>query len=253
MAAINDILERMQPISLEEMLNIRLMDRMDTKFAAPVSALPHLLEEMLPYFRVQVTNGKRIAQYGTQYLDTPDLQLFVMHHNGKLNRQKIRIRTYSDSDLSFLEVKNKNNKGRTSKKRVQIPFSHIQNIADLNEERRFLDEHSLCLSNALSPSLSNEFQRITLVNQKATERITIDSLLTFVNYATGMKHTLEQLMILELKQDGWQHSNFRDIVSEMRIKSSSFSKYCMGTVLTNPHIKYNRFKSKWVRINKLIQ
>jgi hypothetical protein len=27
----------------------------------------------------------------------------------------------------------------------------------------------------------------------------------------------------------------------------------MGTVLTNTHIKYNRFKSKWTIINKLTQ
>jgi hypothetical protein len=243
----------MQTISLDEMENIRLMDRIDSKFVAPVSLLPLLLEEMLPYFKVQVINDIRIAPYCTQYLDTPDLKMYVMHQNGKLNRQKIRIRSYVDSNLSFLEVKNKNNKGRTSKRRVPIDRSHLASIQDLKEEKRFLEENSLFDTDILEPVLANNFKRITFVNNKATERITIDVNLSFLNYKTGDEKTLDKLMILELKQDGWQRSDFREILNRFRIKSISFSKYCMGTMLTNPGIKNNRFKGKWTIINKLTQ
>jgi hypothetical protein len=247
------VLEKMQTITLSEMGNIRLMDRIDSKFVAPVSLLPQLLEEMLPYFRVQVNNGVRMAPYCTQYLDTPDLKMFLMHQNGKLNRQKIRIRSYVDSNLSFLEVKNKNNKGRTNKRRVPVGVSHLTSIRDLKDEKQFLDENALFDTGILEPSLANNFNRITFVNNKATERITIDTHLSFLNYRTGNTKTLDNLMIIELKQDGWQHSDFRDILNRFRIKKISFSKYCMGTVLTNPGIKYNRFKGKWTIINKLIQ
>jgi hypothetical protein len=250
---INDlpVLERMTPITLDEMGNIHLMERIDSKFVAPLSLLPQLLEEMAPYFKVQVNNGKRIACYSTQYLDTPDLNLFVMHQNGKLNRQKIRIRTYLDSRVSFLEIKNKNNKGRTSKIRVPSPLSHIQSIEELEPHKSFLTKHSLFDINLLTPSLSNRFSRITLVNNKATERITIDFDLCFTNYQTGFTKEVENILVLELKQDGWQHSDFRDILNRLRIKQFSFSKYCMGTALTNPGAKYNRFKRKWITINKL--
>jgi hypothetical protein len=240
----------MPSITLEEMRDIHLMDRIDSKFVAPVSLLPQLLEEMLPYFKVQINNGKRIAPYCTQYLDTPDLGLFIMHQNGKLNRQKIRIRSYVDSNLSFLEIKNKNNKGRTSKIRIPVHLSHIQSITDLND-LRFLEEHSIFESYKLEPSLANNFNRITLVNNQATERVTIDLDLSFRNYKTGDTQSLDHLMVLELKQDGWQHSYFRDILNRLRIKQLSFSKYCMGSVLTNPNIKYNRFKKKWTIINKI--
>ncbi|MDR2621872.1 MAG: polyphosphate polymerase domain-containing protein [Dysgonamonadaceae bacterium] len=243
----------MQPITLGEMENIRLMDRIDSKYVAPVSLLPQLLEKMHPFFKVQVNNGVRIAPYCTQYLDTPDLQMFLMHQNGKLNRQKIRIRSYVDSNLSFLEVKNKNNKGRTNKKRIPVGLSSLTSIRDLEEEKQFLEDNALFDTQILEPSLANDFKRMTFVNNYATERITIDTHLSFLNYRTGNTRTLDKLMIIELKQDGWQHSDFRDVLNHFRIKKISFSKYCVGTVLTNSHVKYNRFKSKLATINKLIQ
>jgi hypothetical protein len=250
---ISAILEAMQPISLDEMGGIRLMDRIDAKFVAPASLLPPLLEKMSPHFRVQHINDARIASYCTQYLDTPDCKMFVMHQNGKLNRQKIRIRSYVESNLSFLEVKNKTNKGRTHKKRIPVGLSQLASIHELSEEKPFLEKNSLFDVGALEPSLSNSFKRITLVNSNATERITVDLNLSFRSCKTGNETTLNKLMILELKQDGRQRSDFRAILDSFRIKKSSFSKYCMGIVLTNDSIKYNRFKEKCMVINKLTQ
>jgi hypothetical protein len=179
--------------------------------------------------------------------------MFIMHQNGKLNRQKIRIRSYLDSQISFLEVKNKNNKGRTSKVRIPVNSSHILSVEDLQENKCFLEENSLFKTYQLEPVLTNNFNRITLVNNNATERVTIDLNLSFSNYQTGEEKELNQLVVLELKQDGLQYSDFRNELNRLRIKPVSFSKYCMGTVLTNPNIKYNRFKRKWNLINKLTQ
>ena len=250
---IDALLNTMNPITLDEMKNIRLMDRVDSKYVAPVFLLPELLKEMMPYFKVQTINEVRIAPYCTQYLDTPDLDMYVMHQNGKLNRQKVRIRSYVDSNLSFLEIKNKNNKGRTKKTRIPINLTHLTSVDDLDGDKPFLDENSLFCSDTLSPSLANDFKRITFVNNQATERITIDIDLSFSNYKTGEKKKFDDLMILELKQDGWRHSDFRDILNSFRIKRTPFSKYCMGMVLTDPHIKNNRFKGRLTRINKLIK
>ncbi|MDR3236161.1 MAG: polyphosphate polymerase domain-containing protein [Prevotellaceae bacterium] len=247
---INTVLDALPPITLDEMKGIRLMDRVDSKFVAPAFMLPDLLRNMAEQFKVQTHDGVRLASYTTQYFDTPALDMYMMHHNGKLNRQKIRIRSYVESNLSFLEVKNKNNKGRTKKKRVPVASSHLTSIHDLHDEKTFLSQYSLFDSNTLVPVLANEFQRITLVNNKATERITIDAGLLFMNYKTGIETKLDKLVVLELKQDGQQHSDFKDILLRYRIKKSSFSKYCIGTMLTNPHVKNNRFKKQWILINK---
>lgn len=243
----------MPTVTLEGMTNLRLMDRRDCKYAAPASLLPSLLEQMNLAFRVQVNEGTAVSAYATQYFDTCDLGMFLMHQNGKLNRQKIRIRSYVDSRTSFLEIKNKNNKGRTSKQRIPIHRPNLSVTDILPCEREFIDARSLFGSETLASALSNRFHRLTFINNRATERVTIDIGLSFLNYRTGREIALEDLMILELKQDGRQRSDFGDILHRARIKPVSFSKYCMGTILTDPHVKYNRFKSKWNTINKLIQ
>lgn len=243
----------MPVITLDEMSHIRLMDRIDTKYVAHVSLLPQLLDRMQTLFKVQIIDDKKIANYTTQYFDTSSWDFFTMHQNGKLKRQKIRIRSYTDSNLSFLEIKNKNNKGRTSKKRIPVSVSHVDTIDNLKEEQHFLDENSFFSSDKLLPILENNFQRMTFVNNKETERITIDVGLSFLNYSTDKKRCLDDLMVLELKQDGWKRSDFAEILQQMRIKRSSFSKYCMGMVLTNPASKYNRFKGKVQLLNKFLQ
>ena len=247
---VDSILARMTPITLSQMKDIRLMDRLDFKFVAPVSLLPDLLEGMVPDFMVQEINNQRIAPYATQYFDTSDMSFFLMHQNGKLNRQKIRIRSYVDSCLSFLEVKNKNNKGRTQKIRIPFDSERVDSVEDLNEKKEFLVNHSIFDVNSLVPILENSFRRITLVNSDKTERITIDTNLSFSNSKTFRKEQLDPFMVLELKQDGWIHSHFRDIVSKLNIKQSSFSKYCIGVVLTDSEAKYNRFKKRLILLNK---
>ncbi|MDR0713284.1 MAG: polyphosphate polymerase domain-containing protein [Bacteroidales bacterium] len=241
---INELLTEMPPVTLDEITNLRLMERMDSKYVVSALFLPRLLEEMKPLFRVQVISGAYIAAYRTQYMDTHALDMFLMHHNGKLNRQKVRIRSYVESGLSFLEIKNKNNKGRTSKWRIPVHSSPLLSMSDLADAQPFLNANAMFRSEDMSPALSSHFRRMTFVNRKATERITVDIRLSFLNHRTGRRASPEQLMILELKQDGRQCSDFRNILHRARIKPVSFSKYCMGTVLTDPHAKYNRFKSK---------
>jgi hypothetical protein len=250
---VNNMLKKMPAVTLDEMTDLRLMERMDFKYISSVSFLPQLLEMMTPLFKVQTIGETNISPYSTQYMDTAGLDMFVMHQNGKLNRQKIRIRSYLESDLSFLEIKNKNNRGWTSKKRIPVSFSHLSSINDLADGKQFLDKYALFRSDDLEPSLSNRFKRLTFVNNRATERVTIDMDLSFLNYKTGKETTLDNLTTLELKQDGCQHSDFKDILHRLQIRPASFSKYCIGTVLTNPRVKYNRFKSKCITISKLMQ
>ena len=250
---IDNILKTFAPITLEQIQEIRLMDRLDYKHVAPVSILPSLLEEISSSFLVQTNNDVRISSYATQYFDTPELNCFLMHQNGKLNRQKIRIRSYADSDLAFLEVKNKNNKGRKRKIRVKINTPRIKSIAELNGEQKFLNEHSLFAPDLLMPVMENSFKRITLINRRKTERITIDTQISFLNYATNNKKTLDNVMAIELKQNGREYSDFKAVLEQLRIRPVSFSKYCTGMVMTNPDVKYNRFKKRLRRINKLVE
>ena len=123
---IQEWLGRLSPISLDEMSGIKLMNRTDTKFVTCKRKLAELLELAQGKYFAQQIDGSRIANYRTVYWDTPEHRFYLDHHNGRAPRQKIRVRTYLDSDKTFLEVKTKNNHGRTKKKRITVPSQERQ-------------------------------------------------------------------------------------------------------------------------------
>ena len=133
------ILSTYSPISLDEMQGIKLMNRIDTKFVTTTGVLSQLLLMANGAYRVQEIGGERNMRYNTTYLDTPDYQMFYAHQWGHANRQKVRFRTYVSSDIQFLEVKTKNNHGRTKKTRMEVGD---MNLCD-DLKRDFLGRH-LC-------------------------------------------------------------------------------------------------------------
>lgn len=244
------IIRTYDPISLDEMSGIKLMNRTDTKFVTTVDRLRLLLELAHNDYRAQEINGKRIASYYTAYFDTPDNNMYIVHQNGHAGRQKLRIRSYVDSGLNFLEVKTKNNHGRTKKKRIHIngADTYVQDGA-----AQFLEEHAM-LSIPLSdmmPKVANHFKRITLVNNARTERLTIDRELSFHNAETGLDRNMDNLVVIEVKRDGNTYSPIQDLLRELRIFPSGFSKYCIGMALTTPGIKRNLFNDRIRKIEKL--
>ena len=108
------------PITLDEMSGVKLLNRTDTKFVTNVPTLMRLLEMASDEYYAQDIDGARIAPYYTVYFDTDDCAMYHCHEAGHANRQKLRVRSYVDSDLHFLEVKTKNNRGRTKKKRLTL-------------------------------------------------------------------------------------------------------------------------------------
>lgn len=258
-----DILTNYQPITLEEMSGIRLMNRTDTKFVTNIATLRKLLKLAVWQYRAQEIDGKRLARYYTMYFDTPDMQMYTCHHSGHANRQKLRIRSYVDSGLNFLEVKTKNNHKRTRKKRTTMfdfdPLAPARDIAfdshddNFKEYDSFLRENLWYKPEAMEEAIENRFNRITLVNNNKTERLTIDTDLCFHNIHTGNDCSLPELAIIELKRDGLVPSPILSLLNELRIKPLGFSKYCIGTALTNPDIRQNRFKQRLHALGKLAE
>lgn len=258
-----DILTNYQPITLEEMSGIRLMNRTDTKFVTNIATLRKLLKLAVWQYRAQEIDGKRQARYYTMYFDTPDMQMYTCHHSGHANRQKLRIRSYVDSGLNFLEVKTKNNHKRTRKKRTTMfdfdPLAPARNIAfdshddNFKEYDSFLRENLWYKPEIMEEAIENRFNRITLVNNNKTERLTIDTDLCFHNIHTGNDCSLPELAIIELKRDGLVPSPILSLLNELRIKPLGFSKYCIGTALTNPDIRQNRFKQRLHALGKLAE
>ena len=256
------IIRTYDPITLDEMSGIKLMNRTDTKFVTTVDRLMLLLAKARDEYRVQEVDGRRIATYYTAYFDTPDCNMYTVHQNGHAGRQKLRIRSYVDSGLNFLEVKTKNNHGRTKKKRIDMvgfdPMHPDHGIRFQRQDEQyraydaFLRKHLRYDPAIMSEKLENHFNRITLVNKCKTERLTIDTGLCFHNLLTGRDADLTGLAIIELKRDGLQPSPILEMLRELRIKPCGFSKYCMGSAFTNPSLKRNNFKERMRLVERFL-
>ena len=253
-------LDQMTPIGLDDMKAVRLMNRVDQKYMASADQLEELLARVADGYYVQHIAGNPLAPYRTLYFDTPDLAMYTMHHNKKLNRQKLRVRTYRSTDTTFFEIKNKDNKKKTRKVRIPIDVSMFDRVADVPEVRDFVEQNtpysfmfqvSGC---TLHPCLENRFERITLVDRGMNERVTIDRGITFHNRATGIDADISRLLVIEVKHEvGAPMSAIEQALHEMHILPRRMSKYCIGTALTDPSAKRNRFKPKLLYIEKITQ
>lgn len=249
----NDILAMMEPITLEEMDAIKLMNRVDTKFVTSATVLRDVLEDAAGKgYRVCTINGQRVTRYLSLYYDTPALAMYTAHHNGRKTRQKVRTRTYLVTGDTYLEIKRKINNGRTKKKRIPIPREDFAHFGTNPTAAAFLKEKSWFSADQLEPRCTTEFDRITLVNEEKTERITMDTNMCFHNMATGLDGNLSDAVVIELKQDGRLSSTMLDILTRHRVKPYRISKYTIGTVLTDPNAKANRFKEKIRYVEKII-
>ena len=82
-------------------------------------------------------------------------------------------------------------------------------------------------------------------------RVTIDFGITFHNHLSDCDADVSDLVIIEVKQDGMLRSRFKDILRDAHVQQKGLSKYCLGMLLTDEHLKYNRFKQKIRYVNKL--
>ena len=244
----DELLASFAPITLAEMSSVKLMNRTDTKFVTTLPMLKKLLAMAQSDYYIQDIDGERNMLYDTTYFDTDSFAMYRQHQCGHTNRQKIRFRTYVSSHLQFMEVKTKNNHGRTKKKRIEV---NDMDLAD-DGKREFLAHHLRFDVDSLIPHMHNYFRRITLVNRAKTERLTIDTSLQFHNMQTETDKNMGPLVVIELKRDGLAYSPVLEILRQLRIFPHGFSKYCMGAALTNEHLSVNRFKRKLIEIGKIV-
>ena len=135
--------------------NVKLFDRVDTKFICGISILPEILDDISKDYYILDIDGIKRMTYKTNYFDTAGFKMYNEHQNGKLNRFKIREREYMDSSIKFLEVKFRNNKGRTIKSRIlrsesKDPFT--------NNEIIFLHNNSPFSPAELEPKICNGYR-----------------------------------------------------------------------------------------------
>jgi hypothetical protein len=242
----SSILSGFEQISLSEMDNVQLMSRIDTKYVFNIHLLNKILQELQPYYNILNIKGHNYTDYQTLYYDTDDFLFYKHHHAGKGNRSKVRCRTYVQSQIHFFEIKNKNNKEITIKKRIKI----CDDISSMNTEKMdFYHKNAFINDAELKPKFWVDYTRITLVNKTQPERLTIDINLNFKNESTSKY--MNNIVIAELKQEKRKNSIFVEVIKSYSIRELSISKYCLGVINLYQNVKQNNFKSKLLTLRKI--
>ena len=239
-------LNKFEIITLSEMDDVKLMSRTDTKFVFNLSRLPGFLEKLSRFYKVLSIDGNLIHDYKSLYFDTEDRKFYIEHHNRRVNRNKVRFREYVGSGLTFLEIKLKNNKGKTIKKRIKVDLIS----ESITEKQQKYINKIVGYPIEVSAKQWINFSRVTFVHKTQKERLTMDINLTFNNKKD--EGDLKNIVIAEVKQERMSRSSdFMKVAKEMSILPMRLSKYCMSTLSLNPKLKKNRFKEKQLFINKL--
>ena len=243
---IERVIDKFPTISLLELQKVSLLKRFDTKYFFHFSKLEDVLNNMQNEYQILKIKNNLKHQYSTLYFDDKNKSSYIKHHNGKKNREKLRFRNYVESGESYLEIKTKNNKGQTNKKRIKtkkefkitdLQKKFILNNSDFDPEKMFLEN-------------SNIFTRYTFTDKKFSHRITIDTDFVF-NYKEE-KVDIPRLVILELKESkGEKEPLIKNILKKHNIKKNRISKYCLTTIMLNNKIKLNNFKTLMLKLEKM--
>jgi VTC domain len=246
---ISTALSSLNPIGLESIGSVRFMNRIDTKFVFSVRKVVDLIDIMYGKYKVLEIGNIRTLPYHTTYMDTPDYLFYNQHVRGELERHKIRYRKYEFTNESFLEIKKKTNKRRTIKWRIENQF--ISGSFD-DPAVNFIKEHLTINSMIVKPVLINRFTRTTLIGLDSKERITIDYNITFLETTNGDQTQMPYLAIVELKKEGYSHcSSFNNLIKQLNIYPTGFSKYCTGNAILNDRLRKNMIKPTLLLLNKI--
>ncbi|WP_344802274.1 polyphosphate polymerase domain-containing protein [Allohahella marinimesophila] len=226
--------------SLADQSRVVLMNRVDTKFILSIRQLDRCLSRLQGELTALEMDGRRLFDYDTLYFDTPERRLFLDHHNGKLNRFKVRLRHYRQTRTTFLEVKKKTNRLRTLKSRMPLPLAALgdSTVSD------FLRTQADLPAARMQPALFVCYQRATLINPMDRERVTVDTKLAFHEPNRSRSIALPGLAVVEVKAERKaDYSPMLERLLWLGCRPLPFSKYCIGSsLLFGSELKTNQFK-----------
>jgi len=232
------LLGSFEPVSLEQTNEqASLLKRSDTKYVIRPEQLPAVLSHWMNTHRILEINNNRIFSYHSVYYDTPGLRLYHAHHAGAVNRVKFRVREYVDTQISYYEIKKRDNRGITEKQRTRIKDKDLA-CSLMHQTGSEYSRHTL--HEALQETLQVDYDRITLVAKEGGERITIDLNLCFC--ANDHRAAFPDRAIIEIKRRRGVMAAEQRFFRAMGIRPGSISKYCLGILSLFPTAKQHRFR-----------
>jgi hypothetical protein len=233
------------PISLEE-LNKKadMLRRLDNKYVVDLPVMAGAVAEFAKHFDVLEINGRRDFTYETCYFDSAEHECYFDHHRGRRQRAKVRIRKYVDAGICFVEVKLKEKRGVTIKKRRAhdpAKYGMLDQQAHKYIDACFFNLYRKGFPYELSRVLDMRYRRITLVAKEGGERMTIDNGLHFMNKTTA-RSVSDDIFIVETKSANGNGIADKILRSLHRHPTKHCSKYCAGTAILQTGFKTNNFR-----------
>ncbi|MGD9978256.1 MAG: polyphosphate polymerase domain-containing protein [Bacteroidales bacterium] len=237
-----------QRINLHEAEKAELMQRTDSKFIVPTALSKEILGNIGSHYFIVENNGQVIPEYISDYFDTSDLSMYLAHQNKRSKRYKVRVRNYSATGDSFLEIKIRVPPGKTIKKRISTTSNELEQASTTE----FIASKSPYLPNSLSKILQTRFNRLTLVAKDFQERVTLDFNLHLT--ATAPEHSiqLDDICVVEVKRSKVKlDSKISGLLKSLGIRKVGFSKYSIGCALLYTSVKQNNFKRILLYLKKI--
>ncbi|MDX1659116.1 MAG: polyphosphate polymerase domain-containing protein [Nitriliruptorales bacterium] len=225
-------------VHLDEVLaTAELLDRNDRKYVLQLDDLDELVAAIPADWRVLVIDGRSQQRYRSVYLDDLRLGCFYATARRRPHRSKVRIRSYLDSDLHWLEIKLHDAAGRTVKHRRATTADPL--LTD--RERAFVRAKATddVVVDELRPVLTTAYGRSTVLLPSDCGRLTIDRGL-YATDADGRSVDTGELVVVETKSPGqptaadrllWCHGH----------RPVAISKYATCLAALHPTLPRNRW------------
>jgi hypothetical protein len=219
-----------------------MLERLDNKYIVSADRLLPAFERFADLFDVLEIRGKRAFTYATEYFDDADSHAYHDHHQGRRKRCKVRIRNYVDAGFSYLEVKLKDTRDATVKKRLKLaqPSCGLSDESLAFIDACHIDMYGTPLGRDLMRVLGMEYERITLVAREGGERMTIDTRMAF-RAANAEREAAADMFILETKSAKGNGIADKILRAEHLHPTKSCSKYCIGMAALGLVSRHNRF------------
>lgn len=226
-----DCLDSYKSTSLDKLNLLNLKNRKDTRYIVTKEKALELLSNIDKEYKILEVDGDRVIGYETLYYDTFDFKLFNDHKENKSKTYNIRVRSYSTSRESYIDIK-ESGKGKVVNKTIS-PYTAKSDL------KRVIQGATPYSFFRLDEKITVHFNRFTFVDYKNKEKFTIDLDLGFTT--NNSFESLAELSIIEVKSCKlFYRSRIKKMLRKHKIKPCNISKYCLGVSLMYPDKVYHK-------------
>ncbi len=246
--------EPFTPVSLSTLeAKAGMLERIDNKYIVNQRILSQAIPELARSFDILEIDGARSFTYDTCYFDDEESRCYFDHHQARKKRVKVRMRKYLEAGLCFVEVKLKDRRGTTVKKRLRCETNCYGNLDERALEfvrTVYFDLYKRHFNQRIERSLDMRYKRLTLVSKDGGERMTLDNELQF--FSDSKSHATDNaVFVIEAKSAKGNGVADRILRGLHQHPTKHVSKYCTGLAAMRDNIKHNNFRSALKRLGLL--